>query len=121
MSILLRLLFAHIVADFFLQTKWMVEGKENGGKRSMMVLTLHSLIHSLMAYLMVGEWTSWYIAIVIFVTHFFIDWCKIILHGNSVSAFLIDQISAKNGRYPPTQNGDIRSLLALFRQKSLQN
>ena len=28
---------------------------------------------------------------------------------------------AKNGRYPPTQNGDIRSLLALFRQKSLQN
>lgn len=93
MSILLRLLFAHIVADFFLQTKWMVEGKENGGKRSMKILTLHSLIHSLMAYLIVGEWTSWYIAIVIFVTHFFIDWCKIILHGNSVSAFLIDQIS----------------------------
>ena len=86
MSILLRLLFAHIVADFFLQTKWMVERKENGGKRSMMMLTLHSLIHSLMAYLMAGEWTSWYIAIVIFVTHFFIDWCKILLHGNSVSA-----------------------------------
>ena len=34
MSILLRLLLAHIIADFFLQTKWMVEGKENGGKRS---------------------------------------------------------------------------------------
>lgn len=93
MSILLRLLFAHIVADFFLQTKWMVEGKENGGNRSMIVLTLHSLIHSLMAYLIVGEWASWYIAIVIFVTHFFIDWCKIIFHGNSVSAFLIDQLS----------------------------
>lgn len=93
MSILLRLLFAHIVADFFLQTKWMVEGKENGGKRSMMMLTLHSLIHSLMAYLIVGEWASWYIAIVIFVTHFFIDWCKIILHGNNVPAFLIDQLS----------------------------
>lgn len=35
MSILLRLLLAHIIADFFLQTKWMVEGKENGGKRSL--------------------------------------------------------------------------------------
>ena len=93
MSILLRLLFAHIVADFFLQTKWMVERKENGGKRSVMMLTLHSLIHSLMAYLIVGEWASWYIAIVIFVTHFFIDWCKIIFHGNGVSAFLIDQLS----------------------------
>lgn len=93
MSILLRLLLAHIIADFFLQTKWMVEGKENGGKRSMRMLTLHSIIHSLMAYLIVGEWSLWYIAIVIFVTHFIIDWCKIMFRGKSVSAFLIDQLS----------------------------
>ena len=93
MSILLRLLLAHIIADFFLQTKWMVEGKENGGKRSMRMLTLHSIIHSLMAYLIVGDWSLWYIAIVIFVTHFIIDWCKIMFRGKSVSAFLIDQLS----------------------------
>ena len=93
MSILLRLLLAHIIADFFLQTKWMVEGKENGGKRSMRMLTLHSIIHSLIAYLIVGDWSLWYIAIVIFVTHFIIDWCKIQFRGNSVSAFLIDQLS----------------------------
>lgn len=93
MSILLRLLLAHIIADFFLQTKWMVEGKENGGKRSILMLTLHSIIHSLMAYLIVGDWALWYIAIVIFVTHFIIDWCKIQFRGNSVSAFLIDQLS----------------------------
>lgn len=30
-------------------------------------------------------------------------------------------IAAKNGRYPPTQNGDIRSLLALFILMALQN
>ena len=93
MSILLRLLLAHIIADFFLQTKWMVEGKENGGKKSMRMLTLHSIIHSLMAYLLVGDWSLWYIAIVIFVTHFIIDWCKIMFRGKSVSAFLIDQLS----------------------------
>ena len=93
MSILLRLLLAHIIADFFLQTKWMVEGKENGGKRSMRMLTMHSIIHSLMAYLIVGDWSLWYIAIVIFVTHFIIDWCKIMFRGKSVSAFLIDQLS----------------------------
>lgn len=93
MSILLRLFLAHIIADFFLQTKWMVDGKENGGKRSMLMLTLHSLIHSLMAYLIVGDWSLWYIAIVIFVTHFIIDWCKILFRGKSVSVFLIDQIS----------------------------
>ena len=93
MSILLRLLLAHIIADFFLQTKWMVEGKEDGGKRSMRMLTMHSIIHSLMAYLIVGDWALWYIAIVIFVTHFIIDWCKIQFRGNSVSAFLIDQLS----------------------------
>ena len=27
----------------------------------------------------------------------------------------------KNGGYPPTQNGDIRSLIQLFRRKELQN
>ena len=60
MSILLRLLLAHIIADFFLQTKWMVEGKENGGKRNMVMFTLNSIIHSLMAYLIVGDWSLWY-------------------------------------------------------------
>ena len=49
-------------------------------------------------------------------------------HCFHISKYYIDEFSsylhwqiAKNGRYPPTQNGDIRSLLALFRQKSLQN
>ena len=28
---------------------------------------------------------------------------------------------AENGGYPPTQNGEIRSLIQLFRRKELQN
>ena len=93
MSILLRLLFAHIISDFFLQNKRMVEGKEEGGTTRWTILTLHSLIHSLVAYLFVGNWCLWYLAIIIFITHFMIDWCKTMLHGNSISAFMMDQVA----------------------------
>ena len=31
------------------------------------------------------------------------------------------QYTAENGGYPPTQNGEIRSLIQLFRRKELQN
>ena len=30
-------------------------------------------------------------------------------------------LPAENGGYPPTQNGEIRSLIQLFRRKELQN
>ena len=33
----------------------------------------------------------------------------------------LDAISAENGGYPPTQNGDIRSLFWLFSLMALQN
>ncbi len=32
-----------------------------------------------------------------------------------------NEYCAENGGYPPTQNGDIRSLIQLFRRKELQN
>ena len=35
--------------------------------------------------------------------------------------FEILLISAENGRYPPTQNGDIRSLFMLFTLMAMQN
>ena len=34
---------------------------------------------------------------------------------------LVRKKDAENGGYPPTQNGDIRSLIQLFRRKELQN
>ena len=35
--------------------------------------------------------------------------------------YLFDELSAENGGYPPTQNGDIRSLFWLFSLMALQN
>ena len=34
---------------------------------------------------------------------------------------LVHAIGAENGRYPPTQNGDIRSLFMLFTLMAMQN
>lgn len=35
--------------------------------------------------------------------------------------WLAEQLGAENGGYPPTQNGDIRSLFWLFSLMALQN
>lgn len=93
MSILLRLLFAHIISDFFLQTKRMANGKRQGSKTRWFILTIHCLIHAAVAYFLVGKWEMWYIPVILFTTHFIIDNIKTSFHGNSISAFLFDQVA----------------------------
>lgn len=91
--ILLRLLAAHVMADFFLQFDWIAEGKLEKGKRGHLILAIHSLIHALIAYVLVAEWNQWIIPVVISVTHFLIDTAKVRLSGKGLSGFLYDQAS----------------------------
>lgn len=87
-EILLRLLFAHIIADFFLQTDKLCEMKK---AKPSMGLPIHSLIHTTCSYIIVGEWTNLMIPVIIFVSHLAIDWTKIKYMQNGVKGFLIDQ------------------------------
>lgn len=91
MQLLLRLILAHIIADFFLQTDRMSQGKNAAGKERWTYLLLHSGIHALTAYLLVAEWTGWEIPLVIFISHFVIDTLKTRHKGRSLRAFLLDQ------------------------------
>lgn len=71
--ILFKLLLAHVLSDFALQTDAVCKGKKKEGRTKYCYHLLHSLIHAAMAYLFVAQWSNWVIPVVIFSTHFVID------------------------------------------------
>ena len=72
--ILIKLLVAHIIGDFFLQTDTICEGKNSKGFRRLIYLAIHSGINAALAYLLVGMLECWLIPVVVFVTHYIIDY-----------------------------------------------
>lgn len=93
MSIIYQLLIAHILADFFLQSDAMIQGKKATDGSQWKYLALHSLIHAAAAYLIVGQWKLWYIPLVIGLSHFAIDTVKCLSKKDSTAVFVIDQIA----------------------------
>ncbi|MDT3388150.1 MAG: DUF3307 domain-containing protein [Bacteroidota bacterium] len=91
MVILWRLLFAHFLADFILQTEWICHEKKQRNAKGMGVLGIHCLIHAAVAYLLVGQWDNWMIPTVIFVSHYAMDWYKVHRMDLGLTPFLIDQ------------------------------
>ena len=91
-TILLKLLFAHIFADFVLQTNRICDGKKAAGKTRYIYLLLHSLIHAATAYLLVARWDAWIIPSVIFSTHFAMDYIKSTYMKENMVSFIIDQV-----------------------------
>lgn len=87
--VFLRILVAHILADFFLQrTKWIV-GKEDGAKS--VYLYYHIAVVGILTYLFLGNWTQWQLPLFIMVTHYFIDVWKS-FKGDTFRYFVIDQL-----------------------------
>ena len=89
--IFVKLLCAHFCSDFVLQTNKIYKGKSIGGYKGMLYHALHSLIHAIISYLFVAEWTNWMIPLTIFVTHFIIDFIKYKYCKSGVGTFLTDQ------------------------------
>ena len=89
--ILLKLLSAHVIADFFLQFDWLCQGKHEKGIRGLRAQEIHALIHAGWVYLLLADWGGWLIPLVIFITHFIIDIVKVKWFSSSTIAFLIDQ------------------------------
>jgi len=88
--ILLRLLVAHIIADFFLQpTKWL-EGKHRNGIRSVYLYS-HAAVVGLLTYLFLGHWTHWQLPLFVMVTHYLIDIWKL-SKEDTVGYFVADQL-----------------------------
>jgi len=99
--ILLRLLIAHILSDFVLQTNRINNGRKGYGKDGESEIStfakygfqvFHSVTHSVVSYLLVAQWDNWIIPLVILVSHFVMDYIKSGQMKENVSSFLIDQM-----------------------------
>ena len=82
---LVTILTAHLLADFTLQTKWIVKHKRNIG-----VLLIHVAIVTTISCLLMGAF-HWPILVAIFLMHFAIDAIKVYRMADSLVPFLIDQ------------------------------
>ncbi len=90
MQILYQWIFVHLVADFLLQSKELVEQKRCLKFRSPF-LYLHCFLHSAGIYLFSPNKSLWLIPVIIFITHYFIDLWKL-YQKNSLKSFITDQL-----------------------------
>lgn len=90
--ILVKLICAHILADFMFQTDAINSGKRLKGIRSVPYQLLHSFIHAITAFVLLADWGVWFIPLIIFVSHFVIDILKC-KYGKGLISFLIDQFA----------------------------
>ena len=82
---LIALLFAHILADFLLQTRWMVAHKQNIG-----VLLGHITIVAALSYAALG-FTGHWVVLAVAGSHLLFDAVKTYWPGKSFRAFWVDQ------------------------------
>ncbi|HVZ56245.1 MAG TPA: DUF3307 domain-containing protein [Chitinophagaceae bacterium] len=86
---LTKLLFAHLLTDFFLQRKAWIE-ERNRRHFASPLLYLHTFLTAGVAWLFIG-WSYWGVALVIFGTHTLIDGWKSYMPPTT-SYFLFDQL-----------------------------
>ena len=92
MTILLRLIFAHVLSDFVFQSDKICEGKQEKTSKKYVYQLLHSFIHALTAYLFVADWNNYIIPLVVFVLHTLMDHIKVEYMKKDVASFIIDQL-----------------------------
>lgn len=90
-SVLVRLLLAHILADFFMQTSRSINDKAKRSIRSPSFYG-HITVVGVMTWLLLADWTEWRIPLFIAFTHFLIDWWKSHKKETLVT-FSIDQLA----------------------------
>jgi hypothetical protein len=94
MEILIKLLLAHFLGDFVLQTDKFNKKKEKHKLRSYH-LYVHALIHGLLSWLLLWKLEYWYIGFLIFITHLIIDAGKLYFttKKNQRWLFALDQLA----------------------------
>lgn len=93
MIIFVKLLLAHLIGDFMLQSKsWIEDKTKNKGKS--IKLYLHVLIHGVLVMMLFFDLSYWPLALGVTVTHFLIDWAKLSLQkpSNKTFWFVFDQL-----------------------------
>lgn len=94
-SLLLRLLIAHCLTDFFFQPdKWVREKRRKAWQSK--YLWYHGLLTGTVAWIVLASLNMWWLALLITITHILIDGFKLQLEkerGSGLLLFTIDQIT----------------------------
>jgi hypothetical protein len=91
--IILKLILAHILGDFFLQPQKWVKDKEKKKLKSKW-LYIHITIHIALMFLLVWDFSYWLLILLIGASHFIIDALKLLLQKKKTKRFYFfaDQI-----------------------------
>lgn len=92
--IYLPLLLAHLLGDFIFQpNSWVADKEIKKGKS--IYLYIHVLLHTLLAFIFLWDLQLWWIAVIVGVSHYFIDLAKLQFQNPKTkrSWFFIDQIA----------------------------
>lgn len=93
MVVFIKLLVAHLIADFMLQpVKWVIHKEANKGKSK--YLYLHVVIHFALYVLVLWDFSLWKIATILSLSHLLIDLLKLYANPwfkNKTIPFFIDQ------------------------------
>ena len=89
-SLLIRLIIAHLLSDFVFQSDSWVNLRFKDGWHSKH-LYLHGIIAGILAYFFSGLWNYIWIIFVVAITHILIDGIKA-KYENNIQSFLIDQL-----------------------------
>ncbi|MDE6632448.1 MAG: DUF3307 domain-containing protein, partial [Muribaculaceae bacterium] len=75
--LLIKLIAAHLIGDFFLQSDKLCKMRycKKFSKR-VSANIIHSLIQAGLSYCFIGLWNLWWIPVIIFISHFIIDFIK---------------------------------------------
>ena len=92
MELLIRLLIAHVITDFWMQPNIWIESKRNSGPYSKYFI-YHIILTTLGAAIMTYDLDLWYVPLIIGVSHFLIDWWKSSMGSDRLVIFIIDQIA----------------------------
>ncbi|MBU4537973.1 MAG: DUF3307 domain-containing protein [Weeksellaceae bacterium] len=91
--IFIPLILAHLLGDFLLQPNSWVADKERkqGGS---IYLYIHVLVHTVLAFVFLWDLNLWWLALIIGVTHFLIDWIKLSFQTPKTKRtwFFVDQL-----------------------------
>ena len=93
MLLLIKLLIAHLLGDFFLQpASWIRDKTEKKFKSGW--LYVHALLHGALSMLVVWDLQFWWMALIIVFSHLMIDGLKMTFQNekNGSYLFLIDQV-----------------------------
>lgn len=75
------LVASHFIADFLLQPDSLVNKKSKP-----FYLIVHAVIHALISYLLLQNWTGWLVPLLVFIFHIVIDYIKQVKTGGVESA-----------------------------------